>query len=148
MPPESDVTCLELVLQLLIEHGFGGAAEVLQTLLNAAMRLEALAGAQGRTLRALSGAAGPRQWLQAQDGEVPSGRSAIGYFPSPQWRLLLSVGPEKGECRERALKLALRAEIGNNLRGILNNAQTREFVGRSGCRQSPQLSPLAAIKRP
>jgi len=107
MTRENDDTVLEPVLQLLVQHGFDGAAEALETLLNAAMRLE-----RSLALKAEPYArSGERQGyangfkpktvrtrLGQLDLLIPQVRDGISFYPSAL---------ERGERSERALKLAI-----------------------------------------
>lgn len=107
MTPETDLTSLEPILQLLITHGFEGAAEALQTLLNAAMRLE-----RSTALQAEPYARSPERQGYANGFKPKTVRSRLGekQLSIPQVRGGLAFYPsalEKGERSERALKLAL-----------------------------------------
>jgi len=104
---ESDLTSLEPVLQLLIQHGFDGAAEALQSLFNIAMKLE----------RSLALKAEPYERNPERRGhangfkpktvhtrlgdlnlQVPQVRGDVAFYPSAL---------EKGVRSERALVLAV-----------------------------------------
>lgn len=107
MTHETDLNSLEPILQLLVQHGFEGAAEAFELLFNAAMRLE----------RSLALKADPYERSAERQGhangyktktvnsrlgrlqlEIPQVRGGIPFYPSAL---------EKGERSERALKLAL-----------------------------------------
>lgn len=107
MTHESDHTPLEPILQLLIQHGFDGAAEALEILLNAAMKLERTLALKAepyeRTPERQGHANGfkpktVRTRVGELDLQIPQVRDGIPFYPSAL---------EKGLRSERALSLAL-----------------------------------------
>lgn len=107
MTHENDSTVLEPVLQLLVQHGFDGAAEALETLLNAAMRLERSLALKAEPYARSSERQGyangfkpktVRTRLGQLDLLIPQVRDGISFYPSAL---------ERGERSERALKLAI-----------------------------------------
>lgn len=107
MTHESDHTPLGPILQLLIQHGFDGAAEALEILLNAAMKLERTLALKAepyeRTPERQGHANGfkpktVRTRVGELDLQIPQVRDGIPFYPSAL---------EKGLRSERALSLAL-----------------------------------------
>lgn len=107
MTHDFDSIPLEPVLQLLSEHGFDGMAEVMESLLNTAMKLERCLALRAAPYERHEGRLGRANGYKPKtlntrlgrlDLEIPQVRGGVSFYPT---------AIERGERSERALKVAV-----------------------------------------
>ena len=107
MTHELDSIALEPVLQLLSEHGFDGMAEVMESLLNTAMKLERCLALRAEPYERHEGRLGHANGFKPKtlntrlgrlELEIPQVRGGVSFYPAAL---------ERGERSERALKVAV-----------------------------------------
>lgn len=107
MTHDVDPTTLEPILQVLVQHGFDGAAEALESLFNAAMRLERTLALKAEPYERTEDRQGyangfKPKTIRSRLGElqlqIPQVRGGLRFYPSSL---------ERGVRSERAMKLAI-----------------------------------------
>jgi transposase-like protein len=131
---DEEATPIEHVLEVLTEHGLGAMAEAMQTLLNAAMRLE-----RSEFLRASPGERSSERIAHANGFKGKTLRSRVGELSLrvPQVRALPDGEPvsfyprslERGLRSERALKLAIAEMYVQGVSTRRVTEVTRELCG-------------------